>query len=72
MKGISERYEFAINEIDYDKNHIHIFCGAPPSMATDEDFGYYQIHYTKKSFSSISKIHEKNCGVVRSGARANI
>ena len=33
MKGISERYEIFIDEIGFDKNHIHIFCGAYPSMA---------------------------------------
>jgi len=33
MKGISDRYEIVIDEIGFDKNHIHIFCGAHPSMA---------------------------------------
>jgi putative transposase len=33
MKGISERYEIVIDEIGFDQNHIHIFCGAHPSMA---------------------------------------
>ena len=33
MKGISERYEVVIDEIGFDQNHIHIFCGAHPSMA---------------------------------------
>ena len=33
LKGISERYEIAIDEIGFDQNHIHIFCGAPPKLA---------------------------------------
>ena len=33
MKGISERYEIVIDEIWFDQDHIHIFCGAHPSMA---------------------------------------
>ena len=33
MKGISARYEIVIDEIGFDQNHIHIFCGAHPSMA---------------------------------------
>ena len=33
MKGISERYEIVIDEIGFDQNHIHLFCGAHPSMA---------------------------------------
>jgi putative transposase len=33
MKGITERYEIVIDEIGFDQNHIHIFCGAKPSMS---------------------------------------
>ena len=33
LKGISERYEIVIDEIGLDRNHIHIFCGAPPRMS---------------------------------------
>ena len=33
LKGISERYEIVIDEVGFDQNHIHIFCGAPPRMA---------------------------------------
>ena len=33
LKGISERYEIIIDEVGFDQNHIHIFCGAAPKMA---------------------------------------
>ena len=33
LRGISERYEIAIDEVGFDENHIHIFCGAPPRIA---------------------------------------
>jgi putative transposase len=33
LKGISERYEIVIDEVGFDQNHIHIFCGVPPRMA---------------------------------------
>jgi putative transposase len=33
LQGISERYEIVIDEIGFDQNHIHIFCGAPPRMS---------------------------------------
>ena len=33
LKGISERYEIVIDEVGFDQNHIHIFCGAPPRMS---------------------------------------
>ena len=33
LQGISERYEIVIDEVGFDQNHIHIFCGAPPRIA---------------------------------------
>jgi len=33
LQGISERYEIVIDEIGFDQNHIHIFCGASPRMS---------------------------------------
>ena len=33
LQGISERYEIVIDEVGFDQNQIHIFCGAPPRMA---------------------------------------
>ena len=33
LRGISERYEIIIDEIGFDKNHIHIFCGASPKLS---------------------------------------
>ena len=33
LKGISERYEIVIDEVGFDQNHIHLFCGAPPRMS---------------------------------------
>ncbi len=33
MKGITERYDIVIDEIGFDRNHIHIFCGSSPSTS---------------------------------------
>ena len=33
LQGISERYEINIDEVGFDQNHIHIFCGAPPRIS---------------------------------------
>ena len=33
LKGISQRYEIIIDEVGFDQNHIHIFCGAAPRIA---------------------------------------
>jgi len=30
MKGINERYNIIIDELGFDGDHIHIFCGAKP------------------------------------------
>lgn len=33
LKGVSERYEILIDEIGFDQNHVHILCGASPSLS---------------------------------------
>jgi putative transposase len=33
LKGISQRYEIIIDEVGFDQNHIHIFCGAAPRLS---------------------------------------
>lgn len=52
MKGIIERYDTAIDEIGFDRNHIHIFCGSNPSTSP------MQIIATIKSITAI-KVFER-------------
>jgi REP element-mobilizing transposase RayT len=33
MKGINERYNIMIDELGFDGDHIHIFCGASPQYS---------------------------------------
>jgi len=33
LKSISERYEIEIDEVGFDQNYIHIFCGSVPNMS---------------------------------------
>lgn len=33
MVGINERYNIIIDEIGFDQDHIHIFCGASPTKS---------------------------------------
>ena len=33
LKGISERYEIMIDEVGFDGDHIHVFCGGPPRLS---------------------------------------
>ncbi len=59
MKGISERYEIAIDEIGFDKNHIHIFCGAIPSMAPMRIMSIIKSITARKVFESFPKLKKK-------------
>ncbi len=33
LKGITARYDIEIDEVGFDQNHIHIFCGSVPNMS---------------------------------------
>ena len=59
MKGISERYEIAIDEIGFDKNHIHIFCGAHPSMAPMKIMNVIKSITARKVFEAFPKLKKK-------------
>ena len=36
LRGITERYQIAIDEVGFDEDHIHLFCGAKPTMSPME------------------------------------
>ena len=59
MKGISERYEIVIDEIGFDKNHIHIFCGAHPSMAPMNILSIIKSITARKVFEAFPKLKKK-------------
>ena len=59
MKGISERYEIAIDEIGFDKNHIHIFCGGHPSMAPMRIMSIIKSITARKVFEAFPKLKKK-------------
>ncbi len=59
MKGISERYEIAIDEIGFDKNHVHIFCGANPSIAPMRIMSIIKSITARKVFESFPKLKKK-------------
>jgi putative transposase len=59
MKGISERYEIAVDEIGFDKNHIHIFCGAHPSMAPMRIMSIIKSITAIKVFEAFPKLKKK-------------
>jgi putative transposase len=59
MKGISERYEIMIDEIGFDQNHIHIFCGAHPSMAPMTILNIIKSITARKIFERFPKLKKK-------------
>ena len=59
MKGISERYEIAIDEIGFDQNHIHIFCGSHPSMAPMTILSIIKSITARKIFERFPKLKKK-------------
>ena len=56
LKGISERYEIVIDEVGFDQNHIHIFCGAPPGMAPLRVVSIIKSISTRKIFERSIKL----------------
>ena len=59
MQGISERYEIIIDEIGFDKNHIHIFCGASPNLSPLKIIGIIKSITARKVFEKFPKIKKK-------------
>jgi len=59
MKGITERYEIVIDEIGFDQNHIHIFCGAKPSMSPMEIITILKSIPAKIVFRQFPKLKEE-------------
>ena len=59
MKGISERYDIIIDELGFDKNHIHIFCGAKPSMAPMQVINIIKSITVRKVFEKFPKLRKK-------------
>ena len=59
MAGISERYEITIDEIGFDKNHIHIFCGSHPSMSPMKILSIIKSITARKIFKNFPKLKKR-------------
>ena len=59
LKGISERYEIIIDEVGFDENHIHIFCGAPPRMAPLKVISTIKSITARKIFERFPNLRKK-------------
>ena len=58
LKGISERYEIIIDEVGFDQNHIHIFCGSVPSMSPSKIINIIKSITARKVFEQFPKLRE--------------
>ena len=56
LKGISERYEIVIDEVGFDRNHIHIFCGAVPRLSPLRIISIIKSITAKKVFERFPKL----------------
>ncbi len=59
LKEISERYEIIIDEIGFDKNHIHIFCGAAPRLSSLRILSIIKSITAKKVFKKFPKLKKE-------------
>jgi putative transposase len=59
LQGISERYEIIIDEVGFDQNHIHIFCGAPPRIAPLQVIGIIKSITARKIFERFPTLKEQ-------------
>ncbi|MCJ7686027.1 MAG: IS200/IS605 family transposase [Desulfobacteraceae bacterium] len=59
IKGISERYDILIDEIGFDKNHIHIFCGAKPSMSPMQIINIIKSITARRVFETFPRLRKK-------------
>ena len=59
MRGISERYEIVIDEIGFDQNHIHIFCGSHPSIAPINILSIIKSITARRIFKRFPKLKKK-------------
>ena len=59
LKGISERYEIIIDEVGFDQNHTHIFCGAAPGTAPLRVISIIKSITARKIFEKFPKLKKE-------------
>jgi len=58
MQGISERYEIPIDEMGFDQNHIHIFCGGKPTSSPMQILGIIKSLTARKVFEKFPRLRK--------------
>lgn len=62
LQGIVERYEIVIDEIGFDGDHIHLFCGAKPTVAPMEILGTIKSITGRKVFERFPNLKKELWG----------
>ena len=59
MKGINERYNIIIDELVFDEDHIHIFCGARPQYSPSQVLQLIKSITAKRVFKQFPKLRKE-------------
>jgi putative transposase len=59
MKGINERYNIIIDELGFDGDHIHIFCGAMPQYSPSQVLQLIKSITAKRVFNQFPKLKKE-------------
>lgn len=62
LKGISARYNIIIDEVGFDQDHIHIFCGAKPSYSPSQVIGIIKSITARQAFKQIPSLRKELWG----------
>ena len=59
MKGINERYNIIIDELGFDGDHIHIFCGAKPQYSPSRVLQLIKSITAKRAFKEFPRLRKE-------------
>jgi len=59
---IAERYEFGIETLGADRNHVHLLCTAPPKVAPSEIVRIYKSLTTVQLFRALPSLKQELWG----------
>jgi putative transposase len=59
MKGISERYNIVIDEIGFDGDHVHVFCGARPQYSPSQILNVIKSITAKRVFKEFPNLRKE-------------
>ena len=62
IEGISERYEFDLDTLGIDREHVHVFIGAPPRYSPSQIANVIKSISGQKMYESFPEIREELWG----------